>query len=140
MKLARVEMCLGGRACESVAQAPTEGERALWQLLRRRQIAGHRFRRQLRIGPYIADFACLERRVIIEVDGSSHDDPLRRQRDSERDKWIVAQRFRILRLEDGEVLEKPDAALDRIREFLGVSASNECTTPTPALPHQGGGS
>jgi very-short-patch-repair endonuclease len=129
--------------------AATEGERALWQVLRKRQIAGHRFRRQVAIGPFIADFACLERRVVIEVDGSSHDNPIRRQRDAERDAWIAAQRFRMLRLEDGEVLANPEAALDRIREFLGVGASSDCTTPTPTLPPswrshaphgQGGGS
>jgi len=91
------------------------------------------------IGPFIADFACLERRVVIEVDGSSHDNPLRRQQDAERDAWIAAQRFRVLRLEDGEVLENPEAALDRIRAFFGVTTSSECTTPTPTLPHRGGG-
>jgi very-short-patch-repair endonuclease len=120
-------------------RSPTEGERTLWQLLRKRQIAGYRFRRQVPIGPFVADFACLERRVIIEVDGSSHDSPLRRQRDIERDRWIVAQRFRILRLEDGEVLENPEAAVGRIYEFLGVSPAANCTTPTPTLPRQGGG-
>jgi very-short-patch-repair endonuclease len=105
----------------ALRKSPTEGERALWQLLRKRQIAGHRFRRQVSIGPFIADFACLERRVVIEVDGSAHDSPERRERDATRDLWIVAQRFRVLRLEDGEVLEYPEMALERIRKFLGVS-------------------
>jgi very-short-patch-repair endonuclease len=118
---------------------PTEGERALWQLLRRRQLAGHRFRRQVPIGPFIVDFACLERRVVVEVDGSSHDNPIKRKSDAERDAWISAQRFRILRLQDGEVLENPAAALGRIREFLGVEISNECTTPTPPSPVKGEG-
>jgi very-short-patch-repair endonuclease len=115
-------------------KSPTSGERALWQLLRKRQIAGHRFRRQVAIGPFIADFACLERRVVIEVDGSSHEEPTRRQRDVQRDRWIAARRFRILRLEDGEVLENPEASLDRIREFLGILAPAECTTPHPNPP------
>src|SRR5687767_2312241 len=86
---------------------PTEGERALWRLLRKRQVAGHRFRRQVPIGPFVVDFACLERRVVVEVDGSAHDAPIKRKSDAERDAWISAQRFRILRLEDGEVLENP---------------------------------
>ena len=105
----------------ALRKSPTEGERTLWQLLRKRQIAGHRFRRQVSIGPFIADFACLERRVVIEVDGSAHDSPERRDRDATRDRWIEAQRFRVLRLEDGVVLEDPEMALERIREFLAVS-------------------
>ena len=59
---------------------------------------------------------------------------------NERDEWIATQRFRILRLEDGEVLENPEAAIDRIRAFLGVCTSSGRTTPTPNLPHRGGGS
>jgi very-short-patch-repair endonuclease len=117
----------------------TQGERALWQLLRKRQVAGHRFRRQVPIGPFIADFACLERRVIIEVDGSVHDDAERRRRDFARDRWIAAQRFKILRLADGEILENPEEALERIRKFLGLTMEAECTTPTPTLPRRGGG-
>jgi very-short-patch-repair endonuclease len=101
--------------------AATEGERTLWNLLRKRQIAGHRFRRQVPIGPFIVDFACLERRVVIEVDGSSHENPDRRQNDAERDRWFAGQSFRILRLADGEVLADPESALGRVRSFLGVS-------------------
>ncbi|MBC7830939.1 MAG: endonuclease domain-containing protein [Hyphomicrobium sp.] len=124
----------------ALRRAPTEGEQILWQLLRKRQIAGHRFRRQVRIGPFIADFACLERRVIIEVDGSSHETAERRQRDIARDQWLDAHRFRVLRLADGEVLEDQEAAIARICKFLGVDPQADCTTPTPTLPHQGGGS
>jgi very-short-patch-repair endonuclease len=105
----------------ALRKSPTEGERTLWQLLRKRQIAGHRFRRQVSIGPFIADFACLERRAVIEVDGSAHDSSERHERDAARDRWLVAQRFRVLRVEDGEVLEYPDIALARIQKFLGVS-------------------
>ena len=50
----------------------TETEQALWRSLRRKQIAGSRFRRQHPIGPYIADFACIERKLVIEVDGGQH--------------------------------------------------------------------
>jgi very-short-patch-repair endonuclease len=111
---------MANERARALRNAPTEGERALWQLLRKRQIVGYRFRRQVPIGPFIVDFACLERRVVVEVDGSSHDDPIRRKRDAERAAWIAAQRYRILRLQDGEILENPDAALDRVRDFLGA--------------------
>ena len=51
---------------------PTDAERRLWHKLKRRQIAGVKFRRQQPIGPYIVDFACLERRLAVEVDGGQH--------------------------------------------------------------------
>jgi very-short-patch-repair endonuclease len=50
----------------------TDAERRLWQYLRLRQLEGHKFRRQVRIGQYIADFACLKARIVVEVDGGQH--------------------------------------------------------------------
>ena len=55
----------------------TETEKALWQELRRGKIPGTRFRRQVPIGPYVADFACLQSRLIIEIDGGQHAGDLR---------------------------------------------------------------
>ena len=52
----------------------TDAERALWRCLRMRQLEGFRFRRQLPVGPYIVDFACLQARLIVEVDGGQHAD------------------------------------------------------------------
>jgi very-short-patch-repair endonuclease len=50
----------------------TDAERAMWRLLRSRQLAGYKFRRQLPIGPYIADFACFASRLVVELDGGQH--------------------------------------------------------------------
>ena len=112
----------------------TKSERALWQLLRNRQIFGHRFRRQHPIGPFIADFVCLERRVVIEVDGDVHDLPGRRAGDIERDSWLSAQRFRILRLSNEIVVTDPELTLTRIQSFLGVSTANIVHHPLPSPP------
>ncbi len=57
----------------TLRQNMTEAEKAVWTLLRSRQIGGHRFRRQVPLGQYIADFACHEARLIIEIDGGQHD-------------------------------------------------------------------
>ena len=54
--------------------ASTDAERALWRMLRQRQL-GWRFRRQYPISPYIVDFACIEARLIVEADGSQHAEP-----------------------------------------------------------------
>lgn len=96
----------------------TDAERKLWAHLRRRQIEGHKFRRQHPIGPYIVDFVCLERRLIIEVDGSQH-----RQRvslDARRDAWLASVGFRVLRFWDNQVLSEMAAVMEAIAEALRV--------------------
>ena len=100
----------------------TKAEKALWQLLRKRQIAGHRFRRQHPIGPFIADFVCLERRVIIEADGDVHDYLSHRSNDCERDAWLSAQRFRILRVSNEAILTDPKLTHIKIHSFLSCTS------------------
>jgi len=80
----------------------TDAERALWRYLRQRQLGGHKFRRQVRIGPYIADFACLNPSIIIEVDGGQHAEA--RAYDARRDDYMRGQGFRVLRFWNNDVL------------------------------------
>src|SRR4051812_19228715 len=61
-------------------------ERILWECLRGRKLCGLKFRRQVPIGKYIADFYCAEQRLIIETDGTSH--AMRQEHDLERDEWL----------------------------------------------------
>jgi cyclic pyranopterin monophosphate synthase len=112
----------------------TEAETALWQLLRRRQIFGHRFRRQHPIGPFITDFVCLERRVIIEADGFVHESTARQNHDIERDQWLESQQFRVLRLTNEVILTDPEPAIARIQSFLGVSQATTVHHPLPSPP------
>ncbi len=77
----------------------TEAEKVLWQELRRGGIPGTRFRRQVPIGPYVADFACLKSRLVIELDGSQHLE--RTTYDDERTKFLETQNFRVLRFWNG---------------------------------------
>ncbi len=96
------------------AKAP-HTEIRLWDLLRGRRLDGLKFRRQVAIGPYVADFVCLERRLIVEADGPLHD----AERDVTRDDWLGRQGFRVLRLPNARINEQPDLAMDDIREALG---------------------
>ena len=80
----------------------TDAERRLWQKLKRRQIAGVKFRRQQPIGPYIVDFVCFERRVAVEVDGGQHSEQL--HQDEQRTHWLEAQGYRVLRFWNNDVL------------------------------------
>jgi very-short-patch-repair endonuclease len=95
---------------------PTEAERHLWSRLRRRQLDGFRFRRQVPLGQYVADFACLSARLIIEVDGGPHD--WGSKADATRTAWLEAAGFRVERFWNNDVLANPDGVLERIREAL----------------------
>lgn len=89
----------------------TDAERRLWSMLRHRQL-GPRFRRQAPIGPYIADFACFDPRLIIELDGSQHLDQL--AADTQRDAWLRTQGFTVLRFWNNDLLQNPDSIRDQI--------------------------
>lgn len=79
----------------------TPAERRLWTILQGRQLEGFRFRRQCPIGPYIADFACLEAKLLIEVDGGQHMDAVA---DVRRDTFLSREGFRVLRFWNNEVM------------------------------------
>ena len=95
---------------------PTPAEELLWWRLRGDELGFH-FRRQHPIGPYIADFACLRARLVVETDGDSHEDP---QRDARRDRWLADRGWRVIRFDDSEVKEHLEEALEHIwRELHG---------------------
>mgnify|MGYP000267567073 CR=1 FL=1 len=83
-----------GRA-KQMRTIPTDAGHRLWQILRAKRFAGHKFKRQLVVDHYIVDFACLQRRLIIEADGGHHAENARDQR---RDSYLTAQGFQILRI------------------------------------------
>ena len=113
----------------------TDAERAIWQLLRSHQIEHFRFRRQVPIGRYIADFVCHEAQLIIEIDGGQHDPTLRDE--LARTQFLESQGYRILRFWNNDVLANPEGVHTVIVEHLRLHH------PHPALradlPHQGGG-
>ena len=85
--------------------SPTPAERAAWELLRGRRILGLKFRRQQVILGFIVDFYCAEHRIVLEVDGSSHE-PLERQaQDEERSRILARMDLRVIRLQNWDVNE-----------------------------------
>jgi very-short-patch-repair endonuclease len=94
----------------------TDAERFLWKELRLRQIEGFKFRRQQPIDPYIVDFVCFEKRLIIEVDGGQHSE--KTSYDFQRDEWLKGQGFRILRFWNSQVLNEIEAVEETIRNAL----------------------
>ena len=97
---------------------PTDVENRLWYHLRRRQLGGHRFRRQHPIGTYIVDFVCLERHLVVEVDGSQHAEH-QRDHDEVRDAWLSRRGYRVLRFWNVDVLQNTESVLDSILDALG---------------------
>lgn len=99
---------------QRLRNAATPAEAKLWTMLRRSQLKGRKFRRQHSIGPYIVDFYCPSDRLIVELDGASHDDPARRDYDAKRQRFLTDRGFRVLRFENKDVFEHPDMVLAAI--------------------------
>ena len=99
-------------------QKHTDAEPAVWMKLRNRQVEGVKFRRQQPVGPYIVDFASLQRRLIIEIDGGQHNEERTRGRDVERTRNLTGMGYQIIRFWNNEVLTNPQGVLERIREAL----------------------
>ena len=94
----------------------TDAERLLWNHLRARRLGGFRFRRQLVIEPYIVDFACIEAKLVVEADGSQHQE--QQDRDRERTAYLETLGYRILRFWNYEILNGTQAVLERIHHEL----------------------
>jgi very-short-patch-repair endonuclease len=96
----------------------TRAETILWTRLKGRQLHGFQFRRQLVIGPYIADFACEQRRLVIEVDGATHSTPVERVHDEVRRRFIEGQGWVIRRFWNGDIYENEDGVVASILDYL----------------------
>jgi very-short-patch-repair endonuclease len=95
----------------------TDAERTLWHALRDRRMQSVKFRRQAPIGPYIADFLCLEHRLVVEADGSQH---ARSPRDVVRDEWLARNGYKLLRFWNSDILTTQDSVLATIAATCGL--------------------
>ena len=111
--------------------APTEAEKKLWWHLRHRfTTEGTHFRRQVRLGPYIADFVSHRAGLVIEVDGGQHGDNA--IADTQRTRFLESEGYRVLRFWNNDVLGNIDGVLEVIQNAITA-------TPTPNPSPQGGG-
>ncbi len=97
---------------------PTEAERAAWYLLRSLRLRGFKFRRQHPMGPYIADFCCVERRLIVELDGGVHGQPSQARSDAQRDAHLESMGYTVARFPNGIVLEAPELFAQKVLSFV----------------------
>jgi len=96
---------------------PTEAEALLWNYLKADGL-GVRFKRQHIIGDYIADFACISSKLIIELDGRHHQLPQQITNDNLRTEWLESRGYKVLRFTNEELFKGIDNVLDKIREYL----------------------
>ncbi len=95
----------------------TDVEQRFWLAVRDRRLAGMKFRRQATIGPYVVDFLCIEKRLIVELDGGQHDEIV----DANRTRFLEERGYRVLRFWNNDVVENFDGVLQTVIEALGVS-------------------
>jgi very-short-patch-repair endonuclease len=99
----------------------TAPERTLWSVLRNGQLDGYRFRRQHPVGDFIVDFFCPAARLVIEVDGDSHEDQMRYDR--RRSRWLAGQKdYRVLRVSNLDVMSNLEGVYDLVLETLRAAA------------------
>jgi very-short-patch-repair endonuclease len=110
----------------------TDAEQRLWSALRRRQLDGLRFRRQMPLGRYIVDFSCYDARLVVELDGGQHGES--ETEDAARSAWLEDRGFRVLRFWNHEVFENLEGVLEVIRK----TAASDPQMKNP-LPLDGGG-
>ena len=122
---------LGSRIQRWLRNMPTDAERFLWQRLKGRQLDGCKFRRQHPFGDYILDLVCLERSLVIELDGGRHSE----HSDLGRTRFLEKSGFVVLRFWNNDVFTNTDGVLEVIRN--GLSARSAPSPPNPPLEGEG---
>ncbi|MDP2410482.1 MAG: endonuclease domain-containing protein [Pseudolabrys sp.] len=118
------------RQAKTLRRGMTRAETLLWRYLKAHHLDGVQFRRQTPVGPYIADFCSHRMRLVVEVDGETHDFQDRHQRDAMRDRWFASQGYRVLRFTNDDVLRNLEGVIATVAGAL---------PPSLSLPHKGGG-
>ena len=91
-------------------------ERLVWKVVRNRGLGGFKFRRQVAVGPYIADFLCPAARLILEIDGDSHNFTI--HQDTLRDRYLAARGYRVERISNADVFENLEGAMQVVLAAL----------------------
>jgi adenine-specific DNA-methyltransferase len=117
---------------------PTPAEKSLWRHLRAQQLRGHKFRRQVAIGPYVVDFACPAARLIVELDGPQHEDPAAQEYDAKRTAWLQSVGYRVQRFRNHRLDDESQAVMDEIAQALEEQTRAASPLPNPPRGRAGG--
>jgi very-short-patch-repair endonuclease len=102
------------KAAKDLRQKQTEAEQMLWRRIRNKQLNGIKFRRQEPLGSYIVDFVSFEKKLIIEIDGSPHNEEQINKNDKQRSLWLRGEGFKVLRFWNSEIVRDIEGALTKI--------------------------
>jgi 5-methyltetrahydrofolate--homocysteine methyltransferase len=112
---------------------PTDAEAALWELVKSKKLEGFKFRRQHIIGNYITDLVCLDRRLVIEIDGLIHQLPENKESDAERTEWLNSKGLKVIRFTNDEVLYDTENIIEQINLTLkkqpSIKETNNLSSP-----------
>jgi len=123
-------MTISNKFSKKLRRNSTETEKILWHYLRNRKFFGYKFRRQFTIGNYITDFICLEKKLVIELDGSEHLKAETIQYDKKRTEFLNKRGFKVVRFYNNDILNNIDSVLNCLYQEL-VSPSSGFQPPSP---------
>lgn len=119
---------------KQLRRSMTRAETLLWRYLKAHRLARLGFRRQAPMGNYIADFVAHSCKIVVEVDGESHDFAERVRRDEKRDEWFASRGYRVVRFTNDDVLKNLEGVVLAI-----LQAAEPGAPPSLTLPRKGGG-
>jgi very-short-patch-repair endonuclease len=112
----------------------TPAERKLWAVLRGALLDGFKFRRQQRLGPYFGDFVCQSLRLVIEIDGDTHDGARVQARDARRTAFLEHEGYRVIRFTNADVMKNLDGVVGAIRSALQADSPSPSHAARPRGP------
>jgi very-short-patch-repair endonuclease len=107
----------------------TDAERLLWRHLRNRELDGWKFRRQYPVGSFIVDFICLEKNLVIEVDGGPHAE--NEAQDIQRSAYLNRMGYRVFRFWNNQVMKETEGVLEAILAILAILGNTNQNSPSP---------
>ncbi|NEO88738.1 MAG: DUF559 domain-containing protein, partial [Spirulina sp. SIO3F2] len=110
----------------------TPAEKIVWETVRAKRFYGLKFRRQHQIGTFIVDFYCHQYKLVIELDGSVHDQPEQQQRDQERSTYLKSLGHTVLRFSNRAIFEDLEGVLNVIAQHLDLPFSGSSPVPSPS--------
>jgi very-short-patch-repair endonuclease len=125
------------KTAKRLRENTTAAEDVLWRHLRRLVVKGSHFRRQVVIGPYVADFACQAQRLIVEVDGLQHGEDEGLRHDEVRTRWLQSEGYRVIRFWNNDVMSRTESVLEAIHDMIAVTPPRPQDAGDP--PPQGEG-
>jgi very-short-patch-repair endonuclease len=105
-------------AARTLRRNLTDAERKMWRLLRDRRLAGVKFRRQVPIGPFVANFASVEHGLVVELDGGQHAESAY---DAQRDRFLAGEGWRVVRFWNNDVMQNSEGVLEMLLQALALT-------------------